>query len=86
MSLFIAAVVANLESKRFADSPAALLLYDAADSAPTPFGSVAELVDTTNLYLAKHNLEAKRYVWHVDGQEVLPKIQGNLPSTAWASL
>src|SRR5277367_6717433 len=38
------------------------------------FRSVAELVDTINLYLAQHNLEPKRYVWHADGQEVLNKI------------
>ena len=41
---------------------------------PGSFGSVAELVDTINLYLAQHNLEPKRYVWHADGQEVLNKI------------
>jgi transposase len=41
---------------------------------PSSFGSVAELVDTINLYLAQHNLEPKRYVWHADGQEVLNKI------------
>jgi hypothetical protein len=35
---------------------------------PSSFGSVAELVDTINLYLAKHNLEPKRYVWQADGQ------------------
>jgi hypothetical protein len=32
------------------------------------------LVHTINLYLAQHNLEPKRYVWHADGQEVLNKI------------
>jgi len=41
---------------------------------PGSFGSVAELVDTINLYLAQHNLEPKRHVWHADGQEVLNKI------------
>jgi hypothetical protein len=41
---------------------------------PGSFGSVAELVDTINLYLAQHNLEPKRYVLHADGQEVLNKI------------
>jgi transposase len=41
---------------------------------PGSFGSVAELVNTINLYLAQHNLEPKRYVWHADGQEVLNKI------------
>ena len=41
---------------------------------PGSFGSVAELVDTINLYLAQHNLEPKRYVWHAVGQEVLNKI------------
>ncbi len=42
---------------------------------PGSFGSVAQLVDTINLYLSQHNLEPKRYVWHADGQEVLSKIQ-----------
>jgi hypothetical protein len=42
---------------------------------PGSFGSVAELVDTINLYLSQHNLEPKRYVWHANGQEVLNKIQ-----------
>jgi hypothetical protein len=32
---------------------------------PGSFGSVAELVDTINHYLSQHNLEPKRYVWHV---------------------
>jgi hypothetical protein len=41
---------------------------------PGSFGSITELVDTINLYLAQHNLEPKRYVWHADGQEVLNKI------------
>ena len=41
---------------------------------PGSFGSVAELVDTINLYLSQHNLEPKRYVWHANGQEVLNKI------------
>ena len=41
---------------------------------PGSFGSVAELVDTINLYLSQHNLEPKRYVWHAKGQEVLNKI------------
>ena len=41
---------------------------------PGSFGSVAELVETINLYLAQDNLEPKRYVWHADGKEVLNKI------------
>src|ERR1700730_18558499 len=41
---------------------------------PGSFGSVADLVDTINLYLAQHILEPKRYVWHADAQEVLNKI------------
>jgi transposase len=43
---------------------------------PGSFGSVAELVDTINRYLAQHNLEPKRYVWHAHGQEVLKSMGG----------
>ena len=42
---------------------------------PGSFGSVAELVDAIDRYLAQHNLEPKRYVWHADGQAVLDKIR-----------
>jgi hypothetical protein len=48
---------------------------------PGSLGSVAELVDTINLYLAQHNLEPKRYVWHADGQKFSTKYTepGNRP-------
>ena len=41
---------------------------------PGSFRSVAELVDTINLYLAQHNLEPKRYSGMPTGQGVLNKI------------
>jgi transposase len=42
---------------------------------PGSFGSVPELVDALNQYLARHNLQPKRYVWRADGAAVLAKIQ-----------
>jgi transposase len=42
---------------------------------PGSFGSVPELVDALMQYLARHNLQPKRYVWRADGAAVLAKIQ-----------
>jgi transposase len=42
---------------------------------PGSFGSVPELVDALLAYLARHNLQPKRYVWRADGAAVLAKIQ-----------
>jgi hypothetical protein len=42
---------------------------------PGSFGSVPELVDALMAYLARHNLQPKRYVWRADGAAVLAKIQ-----------
>jgi hypothetical protein len=39
------------------------------------FGSVQELVDSMNNYLAERNLSPKRYVWKAKGAEILAKIQ-----------
>jgi transposase len=42
---------------------------------PGSFGSVPELVDALMQYLARHNLQPKRYVWRAEGAAVLAKIQ-----------
>jgi transposase len=42
---------------------------------PGSFASVAELTDALMHYLARHNLNPKRYVWRADGAAVLAKIQ-----------
>lgn len=42
---------------------------------PGSFGSVGQLVDTIMQYLARHNLNPKRYVWRAKGEEILTKIQ-----------
>jgi hypothetical protein len=42
------------------------------------FQSVKELVEAIDVYLAEHNLRAKRYVWRANGEEVLRRI-----SKAW---
>jgi len=42
---------------------------------PGSFGSVPALVDALMEYLARHNLQPKRYVWRADGAAVLAKIQ-----------
>jgi transposase len=42
---------------------------------PGSFGSVPELVDALMAYLARHNLQPKRYVWRAEGAAVLAKIQ-----------
>ena len=41
---------------------------------PGSFGSVHQLVDAIMHYLAKHNLNPKRYVWRAKGEEILAKI------------
>ena len=38
------------------------------------FGSVRELVDAIEVYLAERNLAPKRYVWKKKGEEILAKI------------
>jgi transposase/AraC-like DNA-binding protein len=42
---------------------------------PGSFASVAALSDAITHYLARHNLNPKRYVWRADGAAVLAKIQ-----------
>ena len=42
---------------------------------PGSFGSVRQLVDAIMQYLARHNLNPKRYVWRAKGEEILAKIQ-----------
>jgi transposase len=42
---------------------------------PGSFSSVSELVDALMRYLARHNLQPKRYVWRAQGAAVLAKIQ-----------
>ena len=39
------------------------------------FTSVGELVASIETYLARRDLDPKRYVWKAEGQEILRKIQ-----------
>jgi hypothetical protein len=40
---------------------------------PGSFGSVRQLVDAIMQYLARHNLNPKRYVWRAKGEEILAR-------------
>ncbi len=39
------------------------------------FASIGELVESIEAYLARRDLEPKRYVWKGEGEEILRKIQ-----------
>ena len=39
------------------------------------FASVGELSDAIIAFLAEHNRNAKRYVWHAKGEDILRKLE-----------